>query len=142
MANRWGNSEDSDRLYFLGLQVNADGDCSEIKMLCSFKKTMTNLDSIIGTSLVGQMVKYLPTMQKTRVQSLGWEDLLEKEVATHIKNQRYYFLNKGPSSQSYGFSNSHVWMWELDCEECWGLKNWCFWTVMLEKTLESSLDSK
>ena len=110
MANRWGNNGNSDRLYFLGLQVNADGDCSEIKMLCSFKKTMTNLDSIIGTSLVGQMVKYLPTMQKTRVQSLGWEDLLEKEVATHIKNQRYYFLNKGPSSQSYGFSNSHVWM--------------------------------
>ena len=56
----------------------------------------------------------------------------------HIKKQRYYFANKGPSSQGYGFSSSHVWMWELD----WALKNWCFWTVVLEKTLESSLDCK
>ena len=50
--------------------------------------------------------------------------------------------NKGPSSQSYGFSSSHVWMWELDCEEGWALKNWCFWTVVSEKTLESPLDCK
>ena len=60
----------------------------------------------------------------------------------HIKKQRDYFANKGPSSQSYGFSSSHVWMWELDCEEGWALKNWCFWTVVLEKTLESLLDCK
>ena len=57
-----------------------------------------------------------------------------------IKKQRHYFANKGPSSQGYGFSSSHVWMWELDCEENWALKNWCFWTVVLEKTLESPLD--
>ena len=50
--------------------------------------------------------------------------------------------NKGPSSQRYGFSNSHVWMWELDYKESWAPKNWCFWTVVLEKTLESSLDCK
>ena len=55
----------------------------------------------------------------------------------HIKKQRHYFANKGPSSQCYRFSSSHVWMWELDCEESWALKNWCFWTVVLEKTLES-----
>ena len=60
----------------------------------------------------------------------------------HIKKQRYYFANKGLSSQSYGFSSSHVWMWELDCEESLELKNWCFWTVVLEKTLESPLDCK
>ena len=54
----------------------------------------------------------------------------------------HYFANKGPSSQGYGFSSSHVWMWELDCEESWALKNWCFWTVVLEKTLESPLDCK
>ena len=47
-----------------------------------------------------------------------------------------------PSSQGYGFSSGHVWMWELDCKECWVLKNWCFWTVVLEKTLESPLDCK
>ena len=50
------------------------------------------------------------------------------------------FANKGPSSQGYGFSSGHVWMWELDCEEGWVLKNWCFWTVVSEKTLESPLD--
>ena len=60
----------------------------------------------------------------------------------HIKKQRHYFANKGSSSQSYGFSSSHVWMWELDCKESWALKNGCFWTVVLEKTLESLLDSK
>ena len=49
---------------------------------------------------------------------------------------------KGPSSQSYGFSSSHVWMWELDHKESWVLENWCFWTVVLEKTLESPLDCK
>ena len=60
----------------------------------------------------------------------------------HIKKQRHYFTNKGPSCQSYGFSSSHVWMWELSYKESWILKNWCFWTVVLEKTLESPLDSK
>ena len=53
----------------------------------------------------------------------------------HIKKQRHHFADKGPSSQSYGFSSSHVWMWELDHNENWTLKNWCFWTVVLEKTL-------
>ena len=56
--------------------------------------------------------------------------------------QRHYFADKGPSSQSYGFSSSCVWMWELDSKESWGLKNWCFWTVVLKKTLESPSDSK
>ena len=60
----------------------------------------------------------------------------------HIKKQRHYFVNKGPSSECYGFSSGHVWMWELDCKESWAPKNWCFWTVVLEKTLESPLDCK
>ena len=60
----------------------------------------------------------------------------------HIKKQRRYFVNKGPSSQGYGFSSGHVWMWELDDKESWAPKNWCFWTVVLEKTLESPLDCK
>ena len=60
----------------------------------------------------------------------------------HIKKQRHHFTNKGPYSERYGFSSSHAWMWELDCEESWVLKNWCFWTVVLEKTLESPLDCK
>ena len=59
-----------------------------------------------------------------------------------FKQQRHYFANKGLSSLSYGFSSSHVWMWELDHKESWTPKNWCFWTVVLEKTLESPLDYK
>ena len=55
----------------------------------------------------------------------------------HIKKQRHYFANKGPYSQSYGFPSSHVQMWELDHKECWVPKNWCFWSVALEKSLES-----
>ena len=60
----------------------------------------------------------------------------------HIKKQRHYFVHKGPSSQGYGFSSGQVWMWELDYKESWAPKNWCFWTVVLEKILESSLDCK
>ena len=57
-------------------------------------------------------------------------------------NDFFYFANKGTSSQSYGFSSSHVWMWEFDYKERWVPKNWYFWTVVLEKTLESPLDCK
>ena len=67
-----------------------------------------------------------------------WHD----QVRQHIKKQRHYFVNKCPSSQGYGFSSGHVWMWELDCEESWRPKNWCVWTVVMEKTLESPLDCK
>ena len=70
--------------------------------------------------------------------------LLGRKVMTnleHIEKQRHYFANKGSSSQGYGFSSGHVWMWDLDCEERWVPKNLCFWTVVLE-TLESPLDCK
>ena len=60
----------------------------------------------------------------------------------NTKKQRPDLANKGLSSQSCGFSSSHVWMWELDHKESWAQKNWCFWTVLLEKTLESPLDYK
>ena len=67
--------------------------------------------------------------------------LLGKKVMTNLdsilKKQRHYFANKGPSSQGYGFPSGHVWMWELDYKESWVPKNWCFWTVVLEKTFES-----
>ena len=72
--------------------------------------------------------------------------LLRRKVMTnprqHIKKQRHYFANKVPSSQSYGFSSNHVWMWELDHKEGWAPKNWCFCIVVMEKTLESPLDCK
>ena len=104
MANRWGNSGNSGRLYFWGSNITADADCNhEIKRyLLLGRKVMTNLDSIF----------------KSR----------DITLAT--------------SSQGYGFSSSHVWMWELDYKESWAPKNWCFGTVVLEKTLESPLDCK
>ena len=71
---------------------------------------------------------------------------LGRKVMTNLdsifKSRDNYFANKGPSSQGYGFSRGHVWMWELDGEISWAPKNWCFWTVVLEKTLESPLDCK
>ena len=71
--------------------------------------------------------------------------LLGRKVMTNLDSilkKRHYFANKGPSSQSYDFSSSHVWMWELDYKESWALNNWCFWAVVLEKTFESPFDSK
>ena len=70
-----------------------------------------------------------------------WKESYD-QVRQHIIKQRHHFADKGPSSQGYVFSSSHVWMWELDYKESWALKNWCFWTVVLEKTLESPLDCK
>ena len=75
------------------------------------------------------------THNRTRLKQLS------SSSRQHIKKHRHYFANKGPSSQSYGFSSSHIWMWELDDKESWAPKNLCFWTV-LEKTLESPLDCK
>ena len=78
-------------------------------------------------------------------QRIGHGLLLGRKVRTNLDRMlksRHYFVNKGISSQGYGFSSSRVWMWELDCEESWAPKNWCFWTVVLEKTLESSLACK
>ena len=66
--------------------------------------------------------------------SSPWKESYD-QPRQHIKKQRHYFVNKGPSSQGYGFSSGHVWMWELDDKESWALKNWCFWTVVLEKPL-------
>ena len=70
-----------------------------------------------------------------------WKKSYDK-TRQHIRKQRHYIDKKGSSSQSYGFSSSHVWMWDLDYKESWALKNWCFWTIVLEKTLESPLNWK
>ena len=76
-----------------------------------------------------------------KLKDAPWKESYDKP-RQHMKKQRHHFANKGPSSQGYGFSCGHVWMWELDCEESWALKNWCFWTVVLEKTLEGPLDCR
>ena len=72
---------------------------------------------------------------------IPWEESYD-QPRQHIKKQRHYFVNKGPSSQGYGFSSSHEWLWVLDYNGSWALKNWRFWTVVLEKTLVSPLDCK
>ena len=102
-----GETMESKRLYFGGLQNHCNGDCShEIKRcLLLGRKAMPNLDSI-------------------------------------LKSRDITLPKKGPSSQSYGFSSSQVWMWELDYKESWVPQKWCFWTVVLEKTLDSPLDCK
>ena len=72
--------------------------------------------------------------------------LLGRKVMTNLdsilKRERHYFASQGPSSQGYGFSRGHVWMWELNYKESWAPKNWCFWVVLLEKILESPFDCK
>ena len=101
MGNRWVNSGNSDRFYFLGIQNHC-----------------------------GQWLQ--PWKQKMLVPSKKSYD----QPRQRIKKQRHYFDYRGPSSRGYGFSSSHVWMWELDYKESWAWKNWCFfWTVVLEKTL-------
>ena len=107
MENRWGNSGNNVRLYFLDFKITVDGDCSHEIKRCLFhgRKAMTNVDSI-------------------------------------FKSRDITLSTRVCSSQSLGFFNSHVWMWELDYKESWVLKNWCFWSVVLEKTLESPLDCK
>ena len=80
-------------------------------------------------------------MLLTQIFYFTWKKSYD-QARQHIKKQRHYFAVKGPSSQSYSFSNSHIWMWELDNKENWWPKNWCFWRLVLEKTLESPLDCK
>ena len=83
---------------------------------------------------------------KTSIHRKTWENfeycLSYDQHSQHIKKQRHYFASKGPSSQSCGFSSSHVWVWELDHKESWALKKWYFWTVVLDNTFESPLDCK
>ena len=107
MASRWGNTENNDRLSFLGLQNH----CRWWLKPWNWKKLAP------------------------------WKKSYD-QPKQHIKKQRHYLGNKSPSSQSYGFSSSHEWMWKLDHKESWVPKNWCFWTVVLQKTLESPLDCK
>ena len=112
------------------------------------------LDSGIEPTFIAVVGRFFTTEPQRKTSTL-WvgmqigaasvEDNMEVPWKTkHIEKQRHYFANNGPSSQGYGFSSGHVWMWELDCAESWVPKNWCFWTVVLEKkkTLKNPLDCK
>ena len=91
----------------------------------------------LGTPKSLQMVTEAMKLKDT----FPWKESYD-QPRQQIKKQRHYFVNKSPSSQGYGFSSSQVWMWELDYKESWTQENWCFWTVVLEKTLESPLDCR
>ena len=102
------------------------------------KETMEKVrDFILGSSKITADGDFSHEI-KTRT---PWKKRYD-QPRQHIKKQRHYFANKCPSSQSYGFSSSHVQIWELDYKVSWAPKNWCFWTVVLEKMLESPLDCK
>ena len=107
MTNRKGKSENSGRLYFLGLRSN-----------CGWWLQPWNLKMLAP-----------------------WKESYDK-LRQHIKKQRHPFTDKDLCSQTYGFSSSCVWMWELDYKEGWAQTNWCFWIAVLEKTLESPLVCK
>ena len=89
---------------------------------------------------------WAPKSLQMMIVAMKWKTLTpwkeSYDQSRHFIKSRHYFANKGPSSQGYGFSSRHVWMQELDYKESWAPKNWCFWTVVLEKTLQSPLDCK
>ena len=138
---------------FGGSKITADGDFSQEIKRCLLlgRKFMTNIDSIFGEG-TGTPLQY-SCLENPRDGGAWWAAIYGVAQSRtrlkwlisprqHIEKQRHYFANKGLSSQSYGFSGSHVWMWELDHKESWVPKNWYFWTVVLQKTLKSPLDCK
>ena len=120
----------------VGLKLNIQ----KMKIMASGPITSWQVDGENGqrlTLLFGLQNHCRRWLQPGKLKMLTpWKESFE-QPRLHIKKQRHYFVHKGPSSQGYGFPSSHVWMWELDYKESWVPKNWCFWTVALEKTLES-----
>jgi len=126
----------------VGLKLNIQ----KTKIMASSPITSWQIDGETMETITDFILGALKSLQiVTATMKLKDACFLEEsydQPSQHIKKQRHYFTNKGSSSQSYGFSSSHVWMWDLDYKESWALKNWCFWTVVLEKTLENALDCK
>ena len=155
MANRWVKMETVTDFIFLGSKITADRDCSyEIKRcLLLVRKSMTNL-LLLSLSHFGHVWLCVAPIDGSppgfSVHRILQTSILEwvaisfshEEPRDCTEKHRQGFAYKGPSSQSYGFSSGHVWMLEFDQEEGWAPKNWCFQTVVLEKTLESPLDCK
>ena len=101
------------------------------------KKVESVTDLILGASKITANSDYRHEIKRRL--------LLGRKAMTNLDSilkSRHHITNKDPYSQSYGFSSGHLQIWELDHKEGWVLKNWCFWIVVLEKTLESSLNSK
>ena len=125
----------------VGLKLNIQ----KTKIMASGPITLWEIDRET-VETVSDFIFWAPKSLQMVTAAMKLKDTLWKESydqpRQHIKKQRHYLANKGSSSQGYGFSSGHVWVWELDCEESWVLKNWCFWSLVLEKTLESPLDCK
>ena len=97
----------------------------------------------LNTALSRHLSQVSMTLSMYQETGISYQVITQpNRIKQHIKKQRHYFANKDPSSKSYGFSSSHVWMWELDHKESWAPKNWHFWTVVLERTLEGPLECK
>ena len=145
---------ESEELKILLMKVKEESEKAGLKLNIQNTKIMAS-DSITSWQIDGQIMKtvrdfYFLGLQNhcrwwLQPQNLKmfapWKKSYD-QPRQYIEKQRHYFANKGPFCQSYCFSSSHVCMWELDYKESWATKNWCFWTVVLEKTLESSLDCK
>ena len=118
----------------VGLKLNVQ----KTQIMASGPITSWQID---GETVTGFLFLGLQNHCRWWLQPWNWKTLAPWEKSydqtRHIKKQRYYFANKGLSSHGYDFSSGHVWMWELDHKESWVQKNWCFWTMVLKKTLET-----
>ena len=146
-------AENEEELNSLLMKVKEKNEKVGLKLNIQKTKIMAS-SPVTSWQIVGETVEQWQTLfswapkslqMVTAAMKLKDTYFLEEKLCQprqHIKKQRHYFANKGPSSQGYGFSSSHACMWELDNKERWVPRHWCFWTVVLEKTLESPLDCK
>ena len=146
-------AESEEELKSLLMKVKEDSEKAGLKLSIQKTKIMAS-GPIISWQIDGETMETVTdfiflgskiTVDSDCSHEIKWCLLLGRKAMTNLdsvfKKQRHCFADQSPYSQSYGFSSSHVWMWQLDHKEGWVLKNWCFW-ILLEKTLESPLDSK
>ena len=145
MANRRGKGGSSNRFYFLGLQnhyqFSSVQSLSRVRLFATpwIAARQASLSITVSRSSL-KITMDSDYNHKIKKLCTSWKESSDKP-RQHIKKQRYHFADKGLCSQSYGFSSGHIWMWDVGHKEGWGMKNWCFWIVVLE-TLESPLDCK
>ena len=146
-------AESEEELKSLLMKVNEQSEKADLKLNIQKMKIMAS-SPITSWQIDGEIMEtmtdfiFLGSKNHCRWWLQPWNQKMlipwKKSSDKHrqpIRKQRHYFAYKGPHSQSYGFSSSHIWMWELDNKKGWALNNWCLRTVVLEKTLESPLDS-
>jgi len=113
--------------------------CMKVKSESEVTQPCPTLSNPMDCSLPGSSIHGIFQAKIIKWGAIAFSD---DQPRQHIKKQKHYFADKGPSTQGYGFSSNNVCMWELEYKESWAPKIWCFWTVVLEKTLESPLDRK